>query len=220
MNHNRGGAPTHRIACKQIHRWLLFGPLAGLALAGPIAAQTRTWQINTPESAVQFTARHMMVTTIGGGFSKFSGTVQYDPNDASKTSIQASIDTASENSGVEGRDKDVHSAHFLDVEKYPTITFQSKRAEAAGTAKLKVTGDLTLHGVTKEVVLDVDGPTPIVKDQRGNQHMGAAATTKINRKEFGIVYNPVLDNGGAIVSDEITINLQIELTQPAGSAAK
>jgi polyisoprenoid-binding protein YceI len=218
MNYKRVGTSLNRPRCVQIHWRLPLGAIVALALAGPAAAQTATWQINTPESAVTFTARHMMVTTIGGGFSKFSGTVQFDPNDASKTSIQATIDTASENSGVEGRDADVHSAHFLDVAKYPTMTFQSKRAEAAGSGKIKVTGDLTLHGVTKEVVLDVEGPTPVVKDKRGNQHMGAAATAKINRKEFGITYNPVLDNGGAIVSDEISINLQIELTQPAGAA--
>jgi polyisoprenoid-binding protein YceI len=193
---------------------LAFG--VALLSAGSAAAQMRTWQINTPESAVQFTARHMMVTTIGGGFSKFSGTVQYDPKDVSKTVIQATIDTDSENSGVQGRDQDLHSPHFLDVAKYPTMTFQSKRAEAVGEGKIKVTGDLTLHGVTKEVVLNVEGPTPVVKDARGREHMGASATATINRKDFGILYNPLLDNGGAIVSNEIGINLQIELYQ--GSA--
>jgi polyisoprenoid-binding protein YceI len=202
----------------------LFGAIVALGAAGllaaPAFAQTGTWQINTPESAVQFSARHMLVTTIGGGFSKFSGTAQYDPKDLSKTTIQAIIDTTSENSGVAGRDHDVQSSNFLDVAKYPTMTFQSKHVEATGPGKLKVTGDLTLHGVTKEVVLDVEGPTPIVKDGRGGSHMGVAATAKINRKDFGILFNRTLDNGGAVVSDEIGINLQIELMQPAGGAAK
>jgi polyisoprenoid-binding protein YceI len=187
---------------------------AALILAGRVAAQTSTWQINTPESAVQFSARHMMVATLGGGFSKFSGTVQYDPKDVTKTVIRATIDTTSENSGVEGRDKDLKSSNFLHVEKYPTMTFQSRRTESVGPGKLKVTGDLTLHGVTKEVVLDVEGPTPIIKDGRGGLHMGASATAKINRKEFQINFNKLLDNGGAVVSDEIAINLQIELMQP------
>jgi polyisoprenoid-binding protein YceI len=218
MNHMRTKAFRKSICCQILHCSILIGALTAV-FAGPVAAQTGTWQINTPESAVTFTARHMMVTTIGGGFSKFSGTVQYDPKDVSKTTIQASIDTASENSGVEGRDRDVHSEHFLWVDKYPTITFQSKRAEAAGEGKLKVTGDLTIRGVTKEVVLDVEGPTPVVKDKRGGMHMGAEATTRINRKDFGINYSPLLDNGGAIVSDEVRINLQIELTQATPSAA-
>jgi len=200
-------------------RSLLPGLALMLASAGAARAQTSTWQINTPESAVQFSARHMMVATLGGNFSKFSGTVQYDPKDVSKTVIQATIDTTSENSGVEGRDKDLKSANFLEVDKYPTMTFQSKRVDSAGNGKLKVTGDLTLHGVTKEIVLDVEGPTPIIKDARGGLHMGAAAATKINRKEFGINFNRLLDNGGAVVSDEITIKLEIELMQPAGGAA-
>lgn len=219
MNWRRRTTPLKQ-SCKWALRYALLASAAAFAFGGVAAAQSGTWQINTPESAVQFSARHMMVTTIGGGFSKFSGTVQYDPKDISKTSIQATIDTTSENSGVEGRDHDVQSSNFLDVEKYPTMTFQSKRAEAAGPGKLKITGDLTLHGVTKEVVLDVEGPTPIVKDGRGGLHMGAAASTKINRKDFGILFNRTLDNGGAIVSDEIGINLQIELTQPAAGAGK
>lgn len=219
MNRNLVTAWLPRRGKKTLLKAMMGFGVAGLFVA-PAFAQAGTWQINTPESAVQFSARHMLVTTIGGGFSKFSGTVQYDPKDVSKTSIQATIDTTSENSGVEGRDHDVKSSNFLDVAKYPTMTFQSKHVEAAGPGKLKVTGDLTLHGVTKEVVLDVEGPTPIVKDGRGGLHMGAAATAKINRKDFGILFNRTLDNGGAVVSDEIGINLQIELTQPARGAGK
>jgi len=217
MNHQRAEA-LRKCSTRKIIQCSLLALAAGAVFAGTAAAQAGTWQINTPESAVTFTARHMMVTTIGGGFSKFSGTVKYDPKDVTKTTIQATIDAASENSGVEGRDRDVHSEHFLYAEKYPTITFQSKRAEAAGEGKIKVTGDLTIRGVTKEVTLDVEGPTPLVKDKRGGLHMGAEATGKINRKEFGIIYNPLLDNGGAIVSDEVKINLQIELVQAAGGA--
>jgi polyisoprenoid-binding protein YceI len=215
MNH-RAAVKTFTFACGRVAVRLFAGAALAAAFAAAASAQTGTWQINTPESAVQFTARHMMVATLGGGFSKFSGAVQYDPKDVSKTTVQATIDTTSETSGVEGRDKDLKSSNFLEVDKYPTMTFQSTGVESVGGGKLKLSGNLTLHGVTKPVVLDVEGPTPTVKDARGGSHMGFSATTKINRKDFGINFNKLLDNGGAVVSDEVAINLQIELMQPAG----
>ena len=146
-----------------------------------------------------------------GAFTKVTGNVQYDPSDVTKSSLDVSIDTASVDSRVERRDNDVQSDHFLDVQKYPTMTFKSKNIEKAGSGKLKMTGDLTLHGVTKEVVLDVDGPSEPMKDPKGNMHMGASASTKINRMDYGI-------NGyqGA-VGNEITITIDVELVkdQPA-----
>jgi polyisoprenoid-binding protein YceI len=129
----------------------------------------------------------------------------YDPADPSKTSLEATIDATTVDTRVEMRDKDLRSPNFLDVEKYPTITFKSKRAEPAGAGKLKITGDLTIHGVTREVVLDVDGPTAPVKDPRGNLHLGASATTKINRKDFGVNGAP------AMAGDEISITIDAEL---------
>jgi polyisoprenoid-binding protein YceI len=171
------------------------------------AAAQETWQLDPPHSSAQFSVRHLGVSTVRGAFTKVSGTVQYDASDVSKSSIQAMIDAASVDTRVEMRDNDLRSANFLDVQKYPTITFKSKKIEAAGAGKLKVTGDLTIHGVTKEVVLDVDGPSESMKDPWGNLRMGAAATLKINRNDFGVSGRP------GIVGDDINITLDLEMTK-------
>jgi polyisoprenoid-binding protein YceI len=163
------------------------------------------WQIDPKHTAAQFSVRHLGISTVRGEFSKVSGTVQYDSANLAKTLIQATIDVASINTRVEARDNDLRSPHFFDVGKYPTITFQSKKVEAAGAGKLKVTGDLTMHGVTKEVVLDVDGPAVAPKDQQGTERMGASATTKVNRQDYGINGAP------GVAGDEITITLDIEM---------
>jgi polyisoprenoid-binding protein YceI len=169
------------------------------------------WQLDPPHSSAQFSVRHLGVSTVRGAFTKVSGTVHYDAANPGKASLQATIESASVDTRVEMRDNDLRSPRFLDAQKYPTITFQSKKVEAAGDGKLKVTGDLTIHGVTKEVVLDVDGPTPAIKDPMGKDRLraGASATTKINRNDFGITSLP-----GAI-GDDITITLDIEMIKPA-----
>jgi polyisoprenoid-binding protein YceI len=174
------------------------------------AAAQDTWQLDPPHSSAQFSVRHLGVSTVRGAFTKVSGSVVYDPANLSKSSIQATIDASSVDTRVDMRDNDLRSPRFLDAQKYPTITFQSRKVEAAGAGKLKVTGDLTLHGVSKEVVLDVDGPTPSIKDPMGKDRfrMGASATTKINRNDFGVTSLP-----GAI-GDDITITLDIEMTKP------
>jgi polyisoprenoid-binding protein YceI len=171
------------------------------------AAAQDTWQLDPPHSSAQFSVRHLGVSTVRGAFTKVSGTVQYDPANLAKSSIQTTIDAASVDTRVDMRDNDLRSPNYLDVKKYPTITFQSKKIESAGAGKLKVTGDLTIHGVTKEVVLDVDGPSAPMKDPWGNQRMGASATTKINRMDFGVAGAP------AVVGDDITITLDIEMTK-------
>ncbi len=140
-----------------------------------------------------------------------AGTVQYDPADLSKTAIDATIDAASVNTRVESRDKDLKGPNFFDVEKYPTLTFKSKRVENAGAGKLKVIGDLTMHGTTREVTLIVDGPSSPYKDPRGGMHMGAEATTTVNRKDFGMTFNHTLDTGGVAVGDEVAITIDVEL---------
>jgi polyisoprenoid-binding protein YceI len=178
------------------------------------AAQVETWQLDPAHSAAHFAVRHMGISTVRGAFSKLSGTVQYDPADPSKTVIDVTIDAASINTRVEPRDKDLRSPNFFDVEKFPTIVFKSKRVEAEGKGKLKITGDLTMHGVTKEVVLQVEGPNGPIKDPRGNSHMGASATTQVNRKDFGINGSP----GG--VGDDVLITLDVEMVKPAAPAAK
>jgi polyisoprenoid-binding protein YceI len=171
------------------------------------------WQLDPPHSSAQFSVRHLGVSTVRGAFTKVSGSVVYDAANPSKSSIQATIEAASVDTRVDMRDNDLRSPRFLDAQKYPTITFQSKKVEAAGAGKLKVTGDLTIHGVTKEVVLDVDGPTPAIKDPMGKDRlrMGASATTKINRNDFGVSGLP------GIVGDDITITLDVEMTKPVGN---
>ena len=188
--------------------------VAALLLTITAAAQVDTWQIDPNHSAAQFAVRHNGISTVRGAFAKTTGTVQYDPADPTKTVIDATIDATSVDTRVEPRDKDLRSPNFFDVEKFPTITFKSKRVEAAGKGKLKVTGDLTIHGVAKEVVLDVDGPNGPTKDPRGNQHMGASATTQISRKDFGVNGAP----GG--VGDDVLITIDVEMVKRAAPAAE
>ncbi|MGA8026183.1 MAG: YceI family protein [Bryobacteraceae bacterium] len=187
-----------------------FLSLLGLLLwAGSGFAQTQTWKLDPPHSAAQFSVRHMGISTVRGTFTKVNGTVQYDPADPTKDSMDVSIDTASLDTRVDMRDNDLRGDHFFDVAKYPTITFKSKRVEPNGTGKLKVTGDLTIHGTTKEVVLDVDGPSDPMKDPRGNMHMGASATTKVNRMDFGVSGAP------GMVGSDVSITIDVEMVKAA-----
>jgi polyisoprenoid-binding protein YceI len=179
-----------------------------LAIAASAAAQSATWQIDPSHTAAQFSVRHLGLSTVRGGFPKVSGTATYDPANPTKTVLNATIETASVDTRVDMRDKDLRSDHFLDVEKYPTMTFQSKQTKVAGEGKLQIVGDLTIHGVTKEVTLDVDGPTAPIKDPWGNQRIGASASTKISRKDFGV------SGAAGAVGDEVTIYIDVELIQP------
>jgi polyisoprenoid-binding protein YceI len=190
-----------------MHRKMLICPALFLLLASA-SAQTGTWKIDPAHSAAQFSVKHLAISTVRGQFQKVSGTVGYDPGDVSKTSIDVSIDAASVDTRVDMRDRDLRSPNFLDAQKFPTITFKSTRVEAAASGKLKVTGDLTIHGVTKEVVLDVDGPSAPITAM-GGLRMGASATTKINRKDFGVSGAP------SMVGDDISITLDVEVTRPA-----
>jgi polyisoprenoid-binding protein YceI len=181
--------------------------IAAVALAVSAAAQSNMWQIDPAHTSAQFAVRHMGVSTVRGAFTKVSGKVSYDSAHPEKTTLETTIQAASVDTRVDMRDNDLRSPNFLDVEKYPTITFRSRQT-VADNGKLKITGDLTIHGVTKEVVLDVDGPTQEIKDPMGNRRMGATASTKINRKDFGV-------NGGAsVVGDELSITIDAELIQP------
>jgi polyisoprenoid-binding protein YceI len=182
--------------------------VTGLLLAASAAAQAGNWKIDPNHSAAQFAVRHLGVSTVRGAFTKVSGSAIYDPADPSKDSLEATIEARSVDTRVEMRDKDLRSAHFLDVEKFPTITFHSKQTKATEPGKLQMTGDLTIHGVTKQVVLDVDGPSAPIKDPMGNQRTGASATTKINRQDFGVSGAP------GVVGDEISITLDVEMIQP------
>src|SRR5437588_12703625 len=181
-----------------------------MALAASAVAQAGTWKIDPNHSTAQFAVKHLGVSTVRGAFQKVSGSVTYDPSDPSKTTMNAVIEATSVDTRVQMRDNDLRSPNFLDVQKYPNITFQSKSAKAAGSGKLQITGDLTIHGVTKEVVLDVDGPSAPVKDPWGNQRIGASASTKINRKDFGV------NGASGVVGDDINITIDVELIQPKG----
>jgi polyisoprenoid-binding protein YceI len=181
----------------------------------PGAAATSQWKIDPPHSSAQFAVRHLTISTVRGAFTKVSGTVQLDDQDITKWSVDVTIDAASLDTRVPDRDADLRSDNFLDIAKYPTITFKSKKIEQAAPGKLKVTGDLTIHGTTKEVVLDVDGPTTPIKDPWGNQRAAINATTKINRQDFGVKFNAKLDNGGLVVGDEVSITIDAEMVKPA-----
>ena len=187
----------------------LFAIVLLAHLAGAIArAQTQTWYLDPNHSAAQFSVRHMGISTVRGAFTKTNGTVVDSP-DLGKSSVNVTIDASSIDTRVQRRDDDLRSDHFFDVAKYPTITFQSKRVESAGTGKLKVTGDLTMHGVTKEVVLDVDGPTPPMKDPKGTSHRGLSATTSLSRADFGINFD------AGMVGDQVAIQLDVEMVDKA-----
>jgi polyisoprenoid-binding protein YceI len=190
---------------------------AGLAAALflPAAAATSTWQIDPAHSAAQFAVKHLAISTVRGAFTSVKGTVQFDDKDITKSSVEVTIDVNSVDTRQPDRDKDLRSDHFFDAEHFPAITFKSKRVEQVSPGKLKITGDLTIHGITKEVVLDVDGPTAPIKDPWGNQRMAINATTKINRQDFGVKWNATMDNGGVVVGDEVTITIDAEMTPKA-----
>ncbi len=183
---------------------------AFLAMSPLCFSEPQTWQIDPNHTAAQFSVKHLGISTVRGVFEKTSGTVTFDPGDPTKTSIDATIDATTVNTRVQMRDNDLRSPRFLDVQKFPTIKFKSTRTEAAGTGKLKVTGDLTIHGVTKPAVLDVDTSSQPITDPMGKGlRMGASATTKINRNDFGITTLP------GVVGDDIQIVLDVEMTRPA-----
>lgn len=176
-----------------------------------------TFRIDTAHSAAQFAVRHMMVSTVRGQMGKVTGTVVFDAADVTKSKVEASIDVAGLNTRDEKRDAHLRSPDFFDVAQFPTMTFVSTKVEAAGAGKLKVTGDLTMHGVTKSVVLDVEGPAPPLK-QNNSLRSGAVATTKLNRQDFGVKWSRALDAGGVAVGDEVTVTIDLEMI--AGGAAR
>jgi len=188
---------------------------AGLAaaLSLPAAAANSNWQIDPAHSSAQFSVRHMAISTVRGAFSKVTGSVVFDDKDISKSTVEVTIDANSVDTRVPDRDNDLRSEKFFDVAHYPSITFKSKRVEQVAPGKLKVIGDLTIRGTTKEVILDVEGPTAPVKDPWGNTRNAATATAKINRQDFGVKWNATLDNGGVVVGDDVSIIIDVELVK-------
>lgn len=170
------------------------------------------WNIDPAHSSVSFSIKHMMIAKVHGAFEKFEGSMDFDPSNPKTAQVQVAIDAASINTRVAQRDAHLKSADFFDVERYPSLTFKSKRIDGSGK-ELKVTGDLTIHGVTKEVVLNVEGPTAELKDPYGNLKIGASATAKINRKDFGLTWNAAIESGGVLVGDEVTITLEMQFAK-------
>lgn len=176
----------------------------------PMTASAATWQIDPVHTTFQFSVRHMMVSNVKGVFHKFRGEFDIDDRDLTRTKASAVIEAASIDTGIEKRDEDLRSANFFDVARYPNMTFVSKKVEKAGSV-YRMTGDLTIHGVTREVVLDMEGLETVVKDPWGGMRRGATFTTRINRRDFGLTYNKLLETGGLVVGDEVKINVEVEL---------
>jgi polyisoprenoid-binding protein YceI len=193
----------------------IFALAALLALGTGVPSYASDWKIDPAHSTASFSVRHMMISNVNGQFSKVTGTVEYDAKSPKNTKIDATIDATTVNTNESSRDKHLKGPDFFDVEKFPTMTFKSKKIVSASKGKMKVLGDLTLHGVTKEVTLNVVGPSAEIKDPRGQIRIGAAASAVINRKDFGITYNKTLDNGGVAVGEQVPITIDIELSKQA-----
>jgi polyisoprenoid-binding protein YceI len=196
--------------------------LALALLPGLAFAQTSTWAIDPAHTHASFTVRHLVISNVRGEFGKTAGTLKLDEKDVTRSSVEATIDASTIQTREAKRDEHLRSPDFFDVAKYPTITFKSTKVEKKGEGKLAVTGDLTMHGVTRPVVLDVVGPTPEIKDPGGNTRRAFAASTEIDRKDFGLTWSKTVE-AGPVVGDKVKIELEAELVkQQAGekSASK
>jgi polyisoprenoid-binding protein YceI len=191
-----------------------IAPMIGLfVLAVPVFTHAVTWEMDPAHSSFQFKVRHMTVSNVKGDFGKLRGVVIIDDKDITQMKVEVAIEATSVNTGHAQRDEHLRGPDFFDIAEYPTITFVSRKVIKADADRLRVIGDLTIHGVTREITVDVEGPTPEVKDPGGNLRRGATATTKINRRDFGMTWNKVLDSGGLVVGDEVNIYVEVELVR-------
>lgn len=181
-------------------------------LATPQTATT-TWNIDPVHSVAEFKVKHMMISNVKGQFTGLRGLLTLDQADLTNSRIDASIDAASINTRDEQRDAHLKSADFFDVEKFPTLSFKSARITRKGDGELTVTGNLSIHGVTRSVTFNVEGPTAPGKDPWGNTRIGLSATTKINRKDYGLTWNAALETGGILVGEEVTITLDVQFVK-------
>jgi polyisoprenoid-binding protein YceI len=213
-------------------RTALLATFLSIALAAPVLAQSpppapaqapsaaqpaaapNTWQIDPVHSSIGFSVRHMMVSNVHGSFGKVSGTITYDGKDVSSIAADVTVDTTSITTHNEKRDAHLKSPDFFDVATYPALTFKSKKVEKVAAGKFKLIGDLTMHGVTKEVTLDVDGPSQAIVAQ-GATRVGATATTTLNRQDYGVKWSRNIDGGGVVVGDEVKVTLELELVKRA-----
>lgn len=182
------------------------------ALATPQTATT-TWNIDPVHSVAEFKVKHMMISNVKGQFTRLNGALALDETDLTNSRAEASIEAASINTRDADRDAHLKSADFFDVETFPALSFQSTRISRVAGGELAVAGDLTIHGITRNAVFTVEGPTPPAKDPWGNTRVGLSATTKINRKDFGLTWNATLETGGILVGDEVTITLDVQFVK-------
>ena len=181
------------------------------ALLAPLNVLAATYSLDPAHTTIGFKVKHLMIANVKGVFEKFKGTVVIDDGDIAKSKVNVSIDMASINSNIAKRDEHLRSGDFFDVAKYPVMTFDSTKVERTGAGALKVTGNLTIKGVTKQVVLTVDGPSGEIKSPQGVVKRGASAVTTINRQDFGVSWNKKLDAGAVVVGDEVQISIDAEL---------
>jgi polyisoprenoid-binding protein YceI len=179
-------------------------------ITAPTATSISTWNIDPVHSNAQFKVKHMMISNVKGEFTAVSGTLHYDRENVANSYVEASIDAKTINTRDAQRDAHLKSADFFDVEKFPALTFKSTKVSTKAAGELAVAGDLTIHGVTRNVVFEVEGPSAPMKDPWGNTRVGLSATTKINRKDFGLTWNAALETGGILVGDEVTITLDVQ----------
>lgn len=174
-----------------------------------------SYQIDPQHAGAHFKVRHMMISNVTGGFSHVTGSVEFEPSNLEASHVEASIESATVNTREPQRDSHLKSFDFLDVTRYPAITFRSSKILSLGDGGYQVTGDLTIRGVTGEVILDVKSLTPEIQDPDGLLRRGASATTRIARKDFGLTWNAVLESGGFLVGDEVEITIDVELVRKA-----
>ena len=174
------------------------------------------WQVDGAHSAVNLTVRHMVISKVRGHFTKWNAKLALDTADLSRSAVEVEIEAASIDTGVADRDTHLRSADFLDAQKFPTLRYRSRRVEAPSKDRLRVTGDLTIRDVTREVVLDVDYGGQ-GKDPWGNQRAGFSATTSINRKDFGLTWNQALETGGLLVADRVDIEIELQAIRQAAT---
>ncbi len=180
---------------------------------------TSKYNIDPAHSSLQFSVRHLMMSNVRGAFTGVHGTVSYDPSNPAASSIEATIDVNTVNTNDGQRDTHLKSGDFFDAAQFPTITFRGTKVEKKGDGEFKVTGDLTLHGVTKPVTLDVTEVSPEAKDPWGNLRFGASVKTKIKRSDYGLTWNAALETGGVVISDDVKLDFEIQLVQAQSAAA-
>jgi polyisoprenoid-binding protein YceI len=177
--------------------------------------QKMVWEIDPSHSKIGFVAKHMVITTVRGQFDRYKATVVFDPRHPESAQVDAEIEAASINTGVEQRDNHLRSADFFDAENYPAITFKSKQLQRVSDDRWKLTGDLNIRGTTREIVLDLEGFSDVIKDPWGGLRIGGSATATVNRFDYGLHWNATIETGGLVVGERIALHLDVELVRKA-----